>query len=317
MQKLQGIGDLSIDDFELVAALEKRRSVAAVARDRSTSGSQVSRALGRIEGRLGTRLFHRTTHGVSPTLEGQMVAEHAARICADAGALFESLLASRDAVQGRVRLSVSHILGMHVVAPALDALCQSHPGLHVDLLLDDRLVEFASDSVDVAVRAGVPPLETRWARHLGRHRRCLVASATYVAMHGQPGSIEDLHRFRLVSNGAVAQQNQWRFERHGELVIMPVKGQIRADNTAAVLALALGGAGIAWVNEAVAAPHIASGMLVPLLKELADRSWYDVHAVTLAGRFRTPRVRAVFDWLRVVFSLAGFQASPAVGPATA
>lgn len=306
MQKLHGIGELAIDDFALVAALAQRQSVAAVARDRNTSGSQVSRALGRIEQRLGTRLFQRTTRGLSPTLEGRMVAEQAQRICADAGSLYESLLASRDGVQGRVRLSVSHILGTHVLAPALDALCRAHPGLEVDLLLEDRLVEFAADGVDVAVRAGVPPLETRLARHLGRHRRCLVASPSFVGVHGSPERIEDLQRFRLVSNGAVPQQNQWRLHRSGEVVVLPVKGQVRADNTAAVFALALAGAGIAWVNRAVAEPHIAGGTLVPILEEFADRSLYDVHAVTLAGRYRTPRVRALFDWLRPVFARAGF-----------
>lgn len=306
MQKLQGVGGLAIDDFELVIALSSRLSVAAVARDRNTAASQVSRALSRVEQHLGTRLFHRTTHGLSASLEGQLFVEQAQRICGDAHLLAEQLLATREGVEGRVRLSVSHILGEHVLVPAVDALCQGYPGLKLELLLSDRLVDIASEGIDIAVRAGVPPLDTRMAQRLGSHHRRLYASAAYLEREGTPSLIEDLTRFRLISNSGVAPQNQWRFEQDGQTLMVPVKGDVQADNTATVVSLALSGAGIARINSVVASPHVARGSLVPVLDAFGDSTRHDVHAVTLAARYRASRTRAVVGWLRTTFSAAGF-----------
>lgn len=306
MPKLQGVGGLAIDDFELVIALSSRLSVAAVARDRNTAASQVSRALSRIEQHLGARLFHRTTHGLSSSPEGRLFVEQAQRICGDANLLAEQLLATREGVEGRVRISISHILGEYVLVPAIDRLCQDYPGLKIELQLSDRLVDIASEAIDIAVRAGVPPLGTRVAQRLGSHCRGLYASTAFVEREGAPRRIEDLARYRLISNSRTAQQNQWRFERDGQTLSLPVRGDVQADNTATVVSLALSGAGIARINSVVADPHVARGALVPVLDAFADGTRHDVHAVALAGRYRTSRVRAVVGWLRTTFVAAGF-----------
>ncbi|MEO8525945.1 MAG: substrate binding domain-containing protein [Caldimonas sp.] len=193
-----------------------------------------------------------------------------------------------------------------MLVPAVDALCQGYPGLKLELLLSDRLVDIASEGIDIAVRAGVPPLDTRMAQRLGSHHRRLYASAAYLEREGTPSLIEDLTRFRLISNSGVAPQNQWRFEQDGQTLMVPVKGDVQADNTATVVSLALSGAGIARINSVVASPHVARGSLVPVLDAFGDSTRHDVHAVTLAARYRASRTRAVVGWLRTTFSAAGF-----------
>lgn len=298
--------DLSLADFELVARLADRLSVAAVARERNVPPSQVSRGLQRIEAACGQGLFHRSTHGLSLTAEGRLFAAHAQRITQDAEALADDFSQRSGRIAGTLRLSISTLLGEQVLLPALGGLADLHPALELSLNITDRLVDLASEGVDLAVRAGVPPRDTFVARRLGGHRRCLYAAPAYLGRHGTPADLAALAQHRLISNTAVARHNQWHFVDAGQPLTLPVLGRYQADSSAAVLALALAGLGIARLNDVVAAPHVARGALQPVLADLADPAVHEIHAVTLAARQRAPRIRAVMDWLQACFAGFGF-----------
>jgi len=299
------MNSLSIEDFELFLLLAGSLSVAASARERNVSTSQVSRALTRIEAACAARLFHRSTHGLSLTAEGQLFLAHAQQIVGDARALAEDLSSRSEEVGGRVRVSVSAILAEHVLVPALGELVQLHPELQVSLNITDRIVDLANDAVDVAIRAGTPPRETHVARRLGGHRRRLYASPGYLASHGVPRDLAELQRHRLISNSAVSRQNQWHFVEDGRPVALAVRGQVQADNTAAVVALAVAGLGIARINDVVAARLVDAGRLQPVLEPLADPTVHEIHAITLAARHRAARTRATMIWLERCFGAFG------------
>lgn len=296
---------LAIDDFELVIRLADNLSLAAVARERNGPSSQVSRALARVEATSGIRLFHRTTHGLSLTDEGSAFLEHAHRVVAAAQGLNEELAARAGNVSGSLRISVSAILGERVLMPALAQLAKTYPDLQLTLNITDQMVDMATAGIDVAIRAGIPPRNTCIANRLGGHRRRLYASRGYLRSHGVPATLEDLRAHRLISNAAVARQNQWHFLRDGEALTMSVKGQTQADNTAAVLSLALCGLGIARLNDVVAAPLVADGSLVAVLDDIADPTVHEIHAVTLAARHSPARIRLTMKWLEGCFAAFG------------
>lgn len=296
------MNSLSIDDFDLVLRLADSLSVAAVARARNGPSSQVSRALTRIEAAAGARLFHRSTHGLSLTDEGRLFAGHARQMVDAAGALGEDLARRHEGASGLLRLSVPAILAERVLMPALSGLTTAHPSLQVALNITDRVVELATEGIDIAIRAGVPPRDTVVARSLGRHRRRLYAAPAYLQAFGMPQDLAALAAHRLISNGAVARQNQWQFLRDGQPLTLAVKGQVQADNTAAVMSLALAGLGIARLNDVVAAPLVAAGALVPVLDDIADPGWHEIHALALFARQRSPRIRLAMDWLVSCFA---------------
>lgn len=293
---------LAIADFELIVRLASALSVASVARERNVPPSQVSRALARIESSGGVRLFRRTTHGLSLTPEGSVFVEHAARLVAAASGLADDLASRRAGATGPVRISVSAILAERVLMPSLGNLLDSYPELSVSLNITDRVVELATEGVDIAIRAGVSPRDTAVARRLGGHRRKLYASPAYLQRQGMPTSLEALREHALISNSAVARQNQWQFMRGGQPVTLPVKGRAEADNTAAVLSLALAGLGIARLNDVVAAPLVEAGALVCVLDELADPTVHEIHAVSLFARHNAPRIRLTMQWLEAGFA---------------
>ncbi len=289
---------LAIEDFELFSRLAQQLSVAGVARERNVAASQVSRDLSRIEAACGLRLFHRSTHGLSLTAEGHVFFEHAQQICRDAEALADDLSVRSGRVSGLIRISVSAILAERVLAPSLSRLMAQHPDLRVALNITDRAVDMASEGVDVAVRGGLPVRDTLVAKLIGRHRRKLYAAPAYLKACGVPETIAALKAHRLISNSAVATLNQWHFQSDGQIVTLPVKGDIQADNTDAMLSLALAGVGIARINDVIATPYLASQQLVSVLEACSDPTVYDIHAITLAARHRAPKIRATVDWLQ-------------------
>jgi DNA-binding transcriptional LysR family regulator len=292
---------LAIADFELAVQLAQQLSVAAVARERDVPASQVSRALTRIEAACGLRLFHRSTHGISLTADGHTFVEHAGQILNDAQALSDHLATRTASAAGAIKISVSSLLAEHVLIPKLSQLLTTYPDLLVSLNITDRLVDMAAEGIDIAIRAGVPPRETCVARRLGSHTRQLYAAPSYLKGRTMPTTVADLSGHRLISNTVVPQHNQWQFAEDAKPNLLRVKGHTQADNTAAVLSLALAGAGIARLNSVIAQPLVERGTLVVLLPELSDPTLHEIHAVTLSSRHSAPKIRLTMRWLEECF----------------
>ncbi len=293
--------ELSLDDFSLFIRLAECLSIAAVARERNEQSSQVSRGLSRLETGCGLSLFHRSTHGLSLTDEGQVFLEHAKRIANDAALLEDDLASRSNQVFGSVKISVACILADYVLIPKLPRLMDKYPGLNVCLHISDRLADMATEGIDLAIRAGIPPRDTYVARKLGSHRRSLYASPTYLAGREMPRTPADLANHLLISNSVVSSHNQWQFSNNAEQFALPVSGRVQADNTSSIVALALAGAGITRINNVVAADLVSRGSLIQVLADYEDRSEYDIFAVTLASRNRAPKIRACLDFLSECF----------------
>ncbi|MFY9512547.1 MAG: LysR family transcriptional regulator [Rubrivivax sp.] len=292
---------LTLDDFALFARVAELRNLSAVARERDVPPSQVSRALARIEAACGAKLVHRTTHGLSLSEEGEGLAVHGAQLLALA-AQFEADLDERHGdPSGLVRVATSPVIALYLL-PCLGPLLERHPRLRVEIAADDRLVDMARDSIDIAIRTGTPASDGLVARSIGTHERAPYAAPAYLARHGMPQHPDDLDQHLLIGNSASAVLNRWQFIVDGQPRELKVAGRLRTDNTAIVLAMALQGLGIARLNRIAAAPHVASGALVPVLPAYAEHTPAPVYAVMLPDRQRLPKVRACVDHFAAWFA---------------
>ena len=301
--------NLSLDDFVLFVEVAAAQSLFKVARDRQVAASQVSRHFTRIEAQCGLRLAHRTTHSLSLTDDGEVFLEYARRIAQEQAHLQSSMGSRSHAVSGVVRISVSQLFAHYVVIPRLAELGAKYPELHVDLNIDDRLVNRAQEAMDVAVRAGVAPVDTVIARSLGSHGRALYAAPAYLKRHGVPRLPADLKAHSLITNSVVAVHNRWQFLVHGQAAVELVQGHVRVNSSAAVVSLAIAGAGIASINDLVGQQLVASGQLKPVLGKHKAPDQYPVYAAILAERHRAPKIRATMDFLAQCF--AAFMAEKA------
>ena len=293
--------NLNLDDFALFIEVAAAQSLSKVARSRQVAASHISRHLAHIEAECHLRLAHRTTHSLSLTDDGEVFLEYAQRIAQEHAQLRGSLTTRAQAVNGTVRISISQLMAQYVVIPRLAGLRAQHPGLCVDLHIDDRLVNMAYEGIDLAVRAGLPPADTVIARDLGSHGRALYAAPAYLKKHGTPRTPADLPAHSLITNTAVAVHNRWQFLVKDQTIHHEVRGQVRVNSSAAVVSLALAGAGIGRINDVVGDHLVLQGQLKPVLARYKLPQQYPVYAAILAERHRAPKIRATADFLVLCF----------------
>ncbi|MBT0963857.1 LysR family transcriptional regulator [Denitromonas iodatirespirans] len=296
------MNQLSLDDFSLFIEIAAAGSLSTVARARNVVPSRISRALARIEAECALRLVHRSTHGLSLTDDGALFLDHARRVVEAQRQLQDELSDRSRSVSGRVCIGVGQLLAEHVLIPQLARLRVMHPRLSVDLHIDDRMASLAGEGIDIAVRAGVPPADTMIVRPLGTHGRALYAAPGYLDTHGTPRTPADLDDHTLISNLAAPQHNRWAFVIDGAPLTREVDGQVRANSSAAVVSLALAGAGIARLNDVLATAMVAQGRLRPVLGSYMAPSRHPIYAAILAERDRAPKIRATMDFLQRCFS---------------
>jgi DNA-binding transcriptional LysR family regulator len=296
---------LQLDDVELFVRIASLGTLSAAARERGMAVSQATRALARLEAQCGTRLMHRTTHGLSLTDEGDAFLGQARRLLDITSEIEAELTGKQAGPSGWVRVSVSAVLAQALIAPSLDGLYRRHPALRLDVSAEDRVVDMSREGIDVAIRTGTPQRDTLVARAIGELTRGLYAAPSYLARHGLPRSIDELAQHRLVTNSTTPALNEWEYRRGRGSAVFEAIGHTRVDNTAASVALVQCGAGIGRIVDIVARPLVASGALVPVLPELFVSAPVPMYAVMLRERHRLPKVRACIDYWAEWLSPAG------------
>jgi DNA-binding transcriptional LysR family regulator len=283
-------------EMALFVAVHDTGSFSAAARQLAMSPSAVSRAMGRIEARLGVRLVLRSTRALTFTAEGQAYLRAARRILADLDEA-EQEIADSGVPRGRLRVSAALAHGRLCVVPLLGAFVRRYPHILVDLALSDSLVDVAGGEADVAIRFGPLPDSTLTARKLGESGRVIVASPEYLARHGTPASPEDLHGHNCLNFNFRRAEPLWPFRREGVDFALSVHGNIEANNGETLGELAQAGVGIARVGAFSVAAQIADGRLVPVLEAFNPGDVEQISAVFVGGASVPARVRVFVDYL--------------------
>jgi len=272
-------------------------SFAAAAQDLSLTASAVSKIVTRIEQRLGVQLLTRTTRRIALTAEGETYFRHCRDILAAIEAAEAEVASSGASLQGLIRVNASTSIGRYQIAQILPGFLARHPGMTVELDVTDRHVDLIVENVDVAVRTGQLADSSLVARKISEARRIVCASPGYLERRGTPAVPADLlkHNCLLVTN--FAHLARWPFYTPEGLNRLAVSGDVTSDSSDVLLELALAGHGIIRTLEMLAAGHVRSGRLVPLLADVHVDEPTPVWAVTPPGRNRVPRVRAFLDYL--------------------
>ncbi|WP_311271177.1 LysR family transcriptional regulator [Sphingobium sp. WCS2017Hpa-17] len=282
--------------LELFAAVVSQGSFSAAGRLLDLSPSAVSRAVERIEARLGVRLLLRSTRSLSLTAEGQAYLQAARRILADLDDA-EQFIADQGAPRGRLRVSAALSHGRLCIVPLLGEFASLYPHILTDIALTDTLVDIAAGQADVAIRFGPLADSMLTVRKLGETRRVIVASPAYLARHGMPDVPEDLHRHNCLNFNFRRAEPVWPFARPSGDFALSVNGNIEANNGETLGQLAANGVGIARVGRFSVAEELASGRLVPILEAYNPGDVEMIHAVFVGGASTPARVRVFVDFL--------------------
>lgn len=284
-----------LEGWAIFAAVVEHRSFSAAAAQIGVNKATVSKAIARLEARLGQSLFHRTSRRLTLTEAGKPLAEHARRLLADAIAAEEAARDGGKTLAGRIRVAAPLGFGVANVAPLIAAFLRDHPAIDIDLHLSDARTDLVADGIDVGLRIGDLPDSSLRARRLGDIRTHLAAAPAYLAEHGTPAHPTDLTRHRLL--GYSNAPGPWRFRRSdGEETSVAAAGPLTANSGEALLPALLAGLGIARQPGFIIGAHLDSGALVELLPDWPVPP-VGLHLLTPPGKLRPARVEALIAFL--------------------
>lgn len=276
-------------------------SFSAVAREANTSQSAVTRLVAQLEEHFGVRLLHRTTRRLSLTDEGQDLLTRARHLLEEAEALEDIFARDRAAAVGLVRIGLPVGSAM-LLGPDLAAMVQSHPGLSVELVVDENVDDLVGQRLDLALRFSDSPDTSLVSRALATLGWAPVAAPAYLEAHGAPERPEDLLSHACLVHDLGPGGNRWVFEGPNGTEAVEVNGILRSNNSMVVRQAVLGGNGIAFLGEALVFNDIRSGRLYRLLPNYTARR-RPAYVVYPSRRHLPLRTRVVIDFLVDRFKL--------------
>lgn len=289
-----------LPDFEGLAIFAKvveLQSFAAAATELALSKATVSKAVTRLEQRLGARLFNRTSRRLALTDTGQKLSAQAARLLADGEAVENEALAQSVSPRGLVRLAVPMTFGIKEVAPVLPEFLSKYPDVTIDLHLSDAKVDLVGDGFDAALRIASLPDSSLIARRLCGMSRFTVASPAYLKRHGRPTHPMHLAEHKCFGYAYLSTPDVWHYTNaKGEQASVRPGGPLRANNGEAVMPALIAGLGIADLPDFIVGDAIASGE-VEVILEGWKQAESAVHLVMPSGRPRPARVEVLADFL--------------------
>jgi DNA-binding transcriptional LysR family regulator len=289
-----------LPDFEALAIFAKvveLRSFVAAAAELGLSKATVSKAVSRLEDRLGASLFNRTSRRLALTDAGRNLSERAARLLADGEAAENEALARSAVPRGVVRLAVPMTFGVNVIAPLLPEFLAMYPEVSVDLHLSDAMVDLIGDGFDAGVRIASLPDSSLVARRLCPMPRYTVASPAYLKAHGTPTHPMHLAQHRCFGYAYLSTPGAWRYANaRGEQATVRPSGQLRVNNGEALLPAVIAGLGIADLPDFIVGEAIAAKKVEVILQDWKQVEGA-VHLVMPPGGPRPARVEALIDYL--------------------
>src|ERR1700742_3971936 len=291
---------VKLPDFEALAIFAKvveLRSFAGAAGELALSKATVSKAVGRLEERLGARLFNRTSRRLALTDAGQKLAERAARLLADGETIENEALSQSVTPRGLVRLAVPMTFGVKVVAPILPEFLRQYPDVVIDLHLSDAMVDLIGEGFDMGLRIASLPESSLIARRLCAMPRYTVASPAYLKRYGRPTHPMQLADHRCLGYAYVPTPNLWHYTNAaGEQASVRPGGPLRVNNGEALMPALLAGLGIAALPDFIVGNAIASGEVEVILKDW-NQAESAVHLLMPPGGPRPARVEVLANFL--------------------
>jgi DNA-binding transcriptional LysR family regulator len=289
--------DAAIPEITAFAAVAQTGSFTKAAENLGTSKSNVGKAVQRLEARLGTKLFQRTTRAVRLTEDGETYLQ-AAQVALDSLRDAEQALAARrDEPLGRVRIDLPAGFG-RLLLPSFVDLRQRYPKITLEVALTDRMSDAVGEGWDIVVRIGILPADSEMTvRKLCDLRLGLYAAPRYLEQRAPIDAVSELSAHdAVIFRGPTGRLRPWTVQ-DGDIVreISPSPVMVLADGQALVEAT-INGLGISQILDRVARPHVEAGRLVHVLPA-ADVDGPPVHALIPLGRRMPSKTRAVLNHL--------------------
>jgi DNA-binding transcriptional LysR family regulator len=282
----------------VLAAVTESGNFARAAESLGLTPSGVSRAVARLEARVGIRLFDRTPRAVTLTEEGRRFHAQVMPLLASIEQAATEVAGAAADVSGRLRVNVDPWFARLVLAPRIAGFLAAHPALSVELVVRDGLGELIAEGFDAAVRFGEPEPSSLIARKLLETRILACAAPAYLARCGTPVHPRDLeqHECLMFRDPVAGRPFPWEFQRGSEVLEVRARGRLVLNDLATKLAACAAGFGIAQTIELGVGPLVARGELVQVLPDWAEER-FPLYAYYPSRHLPPAKVRAFLDFV--------------------
>jgi DNA-binding transcriptional LysR family regulator len=284
-------------DLKIFARVVESGSLSAAGRELQLSPTVVSKRLTRLEEQLGARLIQRTTRQLTLTEVGEGYHE---RVLAVLIALEEAdaFVSGSGAPRGLLRVSAPTGFGRRHIAPKLGKFLRTYPDVKLELDLSDDYVDLIAGGFDVVVRIGALGDSSMVARRLAPNRRLLVATPEYLAEYGEPETLADLDRYKVITT---VPQAEWHLEGPEGPVVYRPDSIILTNSSEVVRESVIGGLAIGLRSTWDVSEHLKAGRLKRVLPDYAGSSRVGIWAIYPSRRLVPAKVRAFIDHLAEMY----------------
>ena len=302
---------ISTDMLAAFLKVAECRSVSQAAVSLDVAKSLISKRIAQLEERLETTLFSRSTRKVALTPAGETYVEYAKRALAEVSDGMERVRSLRTELSGTLRLTAPVSWGQRVLAKHLPEFLKMHPSLEIDLMLNDRMMDMATERIDVALRWSSHSNHERHGTPLTEIKWFLTASPAYIAQYGLPAEPVELNDHACLYYRRDNTDDHWTLQYKlaakqsaPRSVEVNVGGRYRVDNPEAVFESATAGMGIALLPDYLCVQAIEKGNLVKVLTPWTPLTKFGTHIVALCppDRKKISRNQALIDYLQRAMS---------------
>ncbi len=291
--------DVQLGSIELFCLAAEAKNFTAAAKVAGIAPAAISRSISRIEKRLGSRLFVRTTRSIRLTDAGQTFFEQCRQALTQLVEAQQVVMGAQSVPSGLLRISIPTTYGHHRILPLLPKFRALYPQVTVDVHISNRNIDFVAEGYDLAIRVSAQPDSGLIARLLEDARLVVIAAPSYLQRAGTPQTLEDLPaheciQYELPSNG---RRIAWLFQVNGkEQEFSGEVGYSCSDDVLGGVTLAKHGAGLFQTCRFIVEEELANGSLVEVLQPYSGRS-RPFTVLYPHGRYVPHRVRAFVDFL--------------------
>lgn len=284
------------EEIAIFVAVVESGSFSRAAERLNQANSAVSRAVKKLELKLGTSLLNRTTRQLSLTEEGERYFRRMQGVLQEMAAAENELMETRHTPRGHLRIDAATPVVLHYLMPLIKPFRERYPDITLSLVSSETFINLIERKVDVAIRAGTLTDSSLRARPLFSSYRKIIASPEYIARHGKPESVEDLKHHLCLGFTEPVSLNMWPVSCcDGQL--HEITCGIASNSGETLKQLCLNGNGIACLSDYMVDNEIARGEFVELLADKRLPVEMPFSAVYYSDRAVSTRIRAFIDFL--------------------
>lgn len=293
---------MDLNEIWIFTKVVQLGSFSAAAKGLDLPKSTVSTKIRTLEARLGISLLTRTTRQLRVTEAGQAYYERCTRALEGIQSAEAEASQSQSQAQGRIRVTAPVEMGHFQLTSLLERFTVLHPGIQIEMILTDEVIDLVRDGVDLAIRAGTLEDSSLRARKLGDSSFQLFAAPKYLKRAASLKKPEDLKEHHCLLFSITSSSGEWILRRGSERKKVSVSGPILSNHLIQLKDLAVLGAGVALLPSFLCGEEVRKGSLVRVLTD-----WYSekspVHVVYPAREFTPPKVERFIEYLRNEFTL--------------